>query len=181
MATKKKVAQKTTATTKKPSVKKATAKTTPPKKATAKTATAKNATATTKKVTAAKAPAKKMGPRADHGAPIDGYFAKQPQPQRGHLERLRALVEQVAPDATTAIKWGAPFFLMGDAMAISLGAFKAHSKINFFVPRGVLDDPRGRLEGDSENARSLRIVTDADIDDAQIVRWAKATVAHHRR
>lgn len=57
-------------------------------------------------------PAKRPATRADLGAPIDGWFAGQPQPQRAIAEALRELVRDAAPDATgsipTAVSKGTP-------------------------------------------------------------------------
>ncbi|MES1208557.1 MAG: DUF1801 domain-containing protein [Pseudomonadota bacterium] len=48
--------------------------------------------------------------RADYGAPVDGFFAKQPAPLRAIVDELRAMIAAAAPDATAALKWGMPFF-----------------------------------------------------------------------
>src|SRR5215831_11189756 len=48
-----------------------------------------------KRATAARRPA----PRADLGAPVDGFFAKQPAHLRPVLDNMRALIEEAAPDA----------------------------------------------------------------------------------
>src|SRR5512147_2663779 len=64
--------------------------------------------------------------RADFGAPVDGFFARQPPHLRAILEELRRLVLSAAPDATGSIKWGMPFFAIGSEMMCALGAHKAH-------------------------------------------------------
>ncbi len=46
--------------------------------------------------------------RADFGAPVDPFFAKQPPHLRAVLGALRKLVEEAAPEATGSIKWGMP-------------------------------------------------------------------------
>src|SRR5687767_834653 len=58
--------------------------------------------------------------RADFGAPIDGFFAKQPPHLRSVLEELRQLVEEAAPDAAASIKWGMPFYSIGRSMMCAL-------------------------------------------------------------
>src|ERR1700742_1495124 len=97
----------------------AAAKTSRPKKTAKKVAPAKSAkkaakktaakkTAPAAKKTAAKkaAPAaKKFGARADLGAPVDGFFAKQPPQLAPLLEALRAMIDEAAPEATSTIKW----------------------------------------------------------------------------
>ena len=99
-------------------------KTSPNAKKTApkKTAVKAKKTAVKAKKTAATAaphgrtPAKKFGTRADLGAPVDGFFAKQPPHLVPILEALRALVDEAASDATAAIKWGMPFYSVGSGM-----------------------------------------------------------------
>ncbi|MCA9675592.1 MAG: hypothetical protein KC464_11195, partial [Myxococcales bacterium] len=112
---KKAPAKKTPA--KKAPARKAPATKTPARKAPATRTPARKAPAT--KTPARKAPARKappakpagprkIGPRADFGAPIDGFFARQPAALRPVVDALRALVEAAAPDATASLKWGMP-------------------------------------------------------------------------
>ena len=54
--------------------------------------------------------------RADFGAPIGGFLAKQPPHLRAILDALRALVEEAAPDAESSLKWGMPFYSIGGKM-----------------------------------------------------------------
>jgi hypothetical protein len=64
----------------------------------------KKPAAADKKLAAAKkpAPTKRMGPRPDLGAPVDGFFAKQPPHTRAILDELRKLVDEAAPEATSS-------------------------------------------------------------------------------
>ena len=70
---------------------------------------------TRKKTSAGKKPTRGTMPgrREDFGAPIDGYFAKQSPHLREILETLRTLVEEAAPDASAALKWGMPVYTVG--------------------------------------------------------------------
>src|SRR5688572_6283378 len=103
------------------------AKTAKPAK-TARTAKRAKAAKTAKTATLAKpmksAPAStasKYGSRTDFGKSIDSFFDKQPPALREVLVELRKLVEAAAPDATSSIKWGMPFFQIGDKMFVALG------------------------------------------------------------
>src|SRR5205814_4933438 len=71
--------------------------------------TTRKKTSAGKKATRGKMP----GRREDFGAPIDGYFAKQSPHLREILETLRTLVEEAAPDASAALKWGMPVYTVG--------------------------------------------------------------------
>jgi hypothetical protein len=92
----------------------------------AKKKAAKKATKTTSKAQAQRKSAPKMaGPRADFGAPIDGYITRQPPHLREILEALRELIEQAAPDAQSALKWGAPFYTLNGEMMCAMSAQQA--------------------------------------------------------
>ena len=85
------------------------------------------ATAKAKPKAAAKAgPAMNYATRADLGAPIDGFFAKQPPAIRAILEALRRLVDEVAPEASSSLKWGMPFYTLDGKTMCALAAFKSH-------------------------------------------------------
>ncbi len=161
------MAKKSTA--KKSAAKKSVAAKPAPKKTAAKkTATKK----TTAKKTAAP---KKFGARADLGAPIDGFFARQSPALKPLLVELRKMVEAAAPDATSQLKWGMPFFTIGANTYCAIGAHKAH--VNLILPGapGTYADPDGLLEGDGKTGRHLKLVDVAALPRAEIRGWlAKA-------
>jgi hypothetical protein len=121
---------------------------------------------------AAKAPAR----RADLGAPIDGFFAKQPPHLRAILDELRAIVDRAAPDATATMKWGMPFYQIGRAPLCALAGFKAH--VNLILPGapGTYDDPEGLLEGDGTTGKHLKIRSLDDLPRPEVRRWLVAGV-----
>jgi hypothetical protein len=169
-----------------PKAKKASAKTSTAKKAIAKKATAKKATAkkATKALKAARAK-KAAAParRADFGAPIDGFFAKQPAHLRAVLEALRELVEDAAPDATAAIKWGMPFYSIGTGMMCALGAHKAHVNLILSGPPGTYADPRGLLEAEGKTGRHLKLLSIDGLPRDAVRGWLQtaARVARERQ
>jgi hypothetical protein len=118
------------------------------------------------------APKKKPATRADLGAPIDGFFARQPQPQRGILDALRALVVEAAPDAVGSIKWGMPFFTAGGMMC-ALTAHKSHVNLVLAGPPGTYADPDGRLEGDGKTGKHLKLRTLDDLPRPQVRAWLR--------
>ena len=101
--------------------------------------------------------AKKMGPRADLGAPVDAFFRKQPAPLRAILDELRNMVDQAAPDSTSSIKWGMPFYEIGGHTLCALAGFKAHVNLILPGPPGTYADPNGILEGDGKTGRHLKV------------------------
>lgn len=130
--------------------------------------------------TTRKQPPRKAAPRADLGAPIDGYLRKQPPHLRAILEALRALIEAVAPDASASIKWGQPFFTIDGAMMCALGGHKAHVSLILVGPVAEFRDPDGRLGGAGKGSRSLKLKTLAELPRAAVRSWLKVSAAYAR-
>jgi hypothetical protein len=130
---------------------------------------------------AKKKPAAKPGPRADYGAPIDGFFAKQPAHLRAILEVLRELVEEVSPDATSSIKWGMPFYTLGRGNFCALAGFKSHVNLILSGPPGTFADPKGLLEGDGKTGRHLKLRTLDDLPRAEVRGWLRSAAARARK
>jgi hypothetical protein len=125
--------------------------------------------------------ARKLPPRADLGAPIDGFFAKQPAALRPILDQLRAMVEEAAPDATSALKWGMPFFTLGGETMCALAGFKAHVNLILPGPTGTYADPRGLLEGEGKTGRHLKIRALDELPRDAARGWLRTAAARARR
>jgi uncharacterized protein YdhG (YjbR/CyaY superfamily) len=66
---------------------------------------------------------------------IDGYIAGFPEDIREILETIRRTIHAAAPDATEAIRYGLPTFVLGKNLA-HFGGFKQH--IGFYpTPSGI--------------------------------------------
>ena len=127
---------------------------------------------------AAPTPASKMpARRADYGAPIEGFFAKQPPHLRVILEALRGAIQEAAPDATASLKWGMPNFAIGRAMMCALAGFKSHVNLIVAGPPGAFADPRGLLEGDGKTGRHLKLRTLDELPRDDVRRWVHAAAA----
>ncbi|MFT3926712.1 MAG: DUF1801 domain-containing protein [Myxococcales bacterium] len=151
-----------------------------PAKTTAKKAPAKRPSKTSSvKRPAAKAqsPAKtkraRPMARADFGAPIDAFFAKQPPPLRAILEKLRELVDKAAPEAESSLKWGMPFYSIGGATVCALGAHKAHVNLILSGPPGTYADPEQRLTGEGKTGRHLKLTSLEELPLAAVRGWLK--------
>ena len=90
--------------------------------------------------------------RKDLGAPVDGFFARQPAHLKPITDALRKLVAEAAPKATGAIKWGMPFYELDGVMLCAIGAHKKH--VNLILP-GAPDDPGGLLEGEGKTVAAV--------------------------
>lgn len=111
--------------------------------------------------------------RADYGAPIDGFFAKQPPHLREILEALRKLVEEAAPDATSSIKWGMPFYSIDGAMMCALGAHKSHVNLILAGPPGTFADPGGLLEGEGKTGKHLKLTKVGELPRDRVRGWLR--------
>ncbi|MCY1074049.1 DUF1801 domain-containing protein [Archangium lansingense] len=178
MAARKAMAKKTPrkkTPTKNPPARKSAARKTPAKTP-AKGAAAKKAPA--KGAAAKKTPGRQYLRREDLGAPADAFFAQQPPERREHLEALRALVKKAAPGARESMKWGMPYYeLKGGFCALYTST--TYAALSIMAPPEKLDDPEGKLEGTGKTMRHLKVRSAADLDEASILRWVKAAVAHH--
>lgn len=152
-------------------------------RATTTSAPRRPARAATKKKSAAR-PARepaaapmKFGPRKDLGAPVDGFFAKQPPHLSPIVERLRAMIAEAAPGATGAIKWGMPFYSVGGNTLCAVAAFKSHVNLILPGPPGTYDDPDGLLEGDGKTGKHLKIRTLGELPAGAVRGWLETAAA----
>ncbi len=140
---------------------------------TTKSKTAASKSSPAKKAPAKKAPAKLYAKRADLGAPVAGFFAKQPPALRPILDELRAMVGEAAPEATSQIKWGMPFYSIGEEMMCALAGFKAHVNLILPGPPGTYPDPDSRLEGDGKTGKHLKLRALDDLPRAAVRDWLR--------
>ena len=178
-AAKKAPAAKTATASKKTPAKKAAARKPTPKKAPAHAPAAKQTAASkktpTNKTPAAKktAPVRRFAARADLGAPVDGFFLKQPSPQREILQELRRLVAEVVPNAAAAIKWGNPFYTLDGATVCAFGAHKSHVNLILAGPPGTFDDPHQRLIGAGKTGRHLKLTSLEQLPRDEVRGWIR--------
>jgi hypothetical protein len=119
--------------------------------------------------------------RADFGAPIDGFFAKQAPNLRPILEALRTIVEESAPDATASIKWGMPNYAIGRAMVCAMAGFKSHVNLIVAGPPAIFADPDGLLEGGGTTGRHLKLRTIEELPRDAARRWVSAAAQFARK
>jgi len=127
------------------------------------------------------APGKMFGPRADLGAPVDGFFAKQPAPLAAILAELRRLVREAAPEATSALKWGMPFYTVGGETMCAIAAFKSHVNLILPGPPGTYADPDRLLEGDGKTGRHLKLRSRDELPVTAVRGWLRIAAARARK
>lgn len=95
-------------------------------------------------------------------------------------EELRKLVDEAAPDARSSIKWGMPFYTLGEAMLCAIGAHKGHVNLILSGPAETFDDPHGRLTGEGKTGRHLKLISLAELPREEVRGWLKSAVARAR-
>jgi hypothetical protein len=174
---------KTPARAPRPSAKKTTARSAATKKVAGANAPRGSAarTTSTKKAMGRASPSRPVARRADFGAPVAGFIAKQSPERRALLEKLRHLVETAAPDAEGALKWGMPMFTIGGRMMCGLGAHKAHVNLILAGRPEMFADPEGRLEGEGKTGRRLVLRQLSDLPEKSVRSWLEAAADNARR
>ena len=124
---------------------------------------------------------KKPAPRADFGAGVDDFYAKQPPHLRAILEQLRGLVEEAAPEARPSLKWGMPFYTLNHKVLCGLGAHKAHVNLILVGPATAFPDPDNLLLGDGRTGCHLRLTTADNLPRKAIQGWLKVCVELNRK
>jgi uncharacterized protein YdhG (YjbR/CyaY superfamily) len=68
---------------------------------------------------------------------VDEYIAAAPPEAQGHLQEIRGILREVAPEATETLKWGTPVF-EEKRILFSFAAFKSYLT---FMPTGPAMEP----------------------------------------
>ena len=110
---------------------------------------------------------------ADKPENIDEYIANARDEHRPKLEEMRSILDQVAPEATEAIKWGAPAF-EHDRILFSFKASKKH--LTFMPTRTAIEAFREELEGYETGSDTVMFPWDEPLPKELIEKMAKFRV-----
>ncbi|HET6846630.1 MAG TPA: DUF1801 domain-containing protein [Anaerolineales bacterium] len=108
---------------------------------------------------------------------ITKYIAGTKDWQGKRLTQLRALIRATAPELTEDWKWGVPVWTY-NGLVCSIGGFKDHVKLNFFLG-ARLKDPK-RLFNSGLEAKAMRAIDfhEGDkMDEAGVKALIRAAVA----
>jgi hypothetical protein len=100
---------------------------------------------------------------------VDAFIAALPDEQRQVAQRIRALVAEVAPQASVSIKWAQPVWDTNGPFAY-LKPFPITVNLGFWRGADLLD-PGGLLVGDGIRMRHLRIVPGDALPEDAIRGW----------
>jgi uncharacterized protein YdhG (YjbR/CyaY superfamily) len=96
---------------------------------------------------------------------IDEYIQAAPTEGQAHLNRLYAILQELAPEAQQVIKWGVPFFIEPRF----LFAFSAHKKhLNFTPNEAALTHFHEQLAGQMTTKGSLQVFYHQALPEALI-------------
>jgi hypothetical protein len=89
-------------------------------------------------------------------------------------------VDEAAPDATSSIKWGMPFYSINDNILCAIGGHKAHINLILSGPPGTYPDPTHLLLGDGKTGKHLKLTTLGDLPHDQVRRWLSIAATRAR-
>ena len=98
-------------------------------------------------------------------SPVDAYLATLPQGQQKALQRLRAQVARLVPEAVETISYGMPAFKLNGRFLVSFAGWKAHLSI-YPLTDTFLAAHADQLKGYSRTKGSLHFTPEAPLPDA---------------
>ena len=108
---------------------------------------------------------------------IDGYLAHLPENRRAALERLRAQIHALAPDATEAMSYGMPAFRLGNRYFLGFGATKTHC--SFYTGRAPLQACAPQLAGYRVWKGTINFTPDHQIPDQLVAELVRCRLAEY--
>lgn len=109
-------------------------------------------------------------PLATGDAPVRAYIATLPRQQRAIAQHFDSLIERTLPGVQRCIKWGMPFYGNDGGWFVSCGGFADHVKVTFLHGTNLKPVPP---VGTGKYTRGVDLVTEGDMDDAQLASWLK--------
>jgi uncharacterized protein YdhG (YjbR/CyaY superfamily) len=110
------------------------------------------------------------------GSPIDAYLATLPADQREALQRLRAQIAGLVPDAEETISYGMPAFKLRGRGLVWFAAWKAHCSI-YPLTATFLEANADALKGYGRTKGSLHFTPEAPLPEALVERLVRARLA----
>ena len=109
---------------------------------------------------------------------VDEYLAGVPEPARGTLNKVRAVIRSaVPPEATEAISWGMPAFKYKGPL-VGYAAFSNHCSL-FPMSSSVIETFKRELEAYQTSKGTIRFSVDKPLPAALVKKLVKARVAQN--
>ena len=110
---------------------------------------------------------------------VDEYLAGIPEPARGTLKHIRAVIQSVVPKETTeVISYGIPMFKY-NGMLVGYAAFKNHCSL-FPTGSGVLDHFEKELKGYRTSKGTIQFPAEKPLSDALVKKIVRARVRENK-
>ena len=110
---------------------------------------------------------------------VDEYLAGVPEPARGTLSRIRAVIRSVAPpEATEAISYGMPAFKY-KGWLLGYAAFSNHCSL--FPGSSVIETFKAELKSFPTSKGTIRFPVDKPPPAALVKKIVKARIADNER
>jgi uncharacterized protein YdhG (YjbR/CyaY superfamily) len=106
-------------------------------------------------------------------SPIDAYLATLPADQHEALQRLRAQIARLVPDAEETISYGMPAFKLRGRAVVWFAAWKAHCSI-YPLTGTFLVAHADALKGYRRTRGSLHFTPDHPVPQALVERLVRA-------
>jgi uncharacterized protein YdhG (YjbR/CyaY superfamily) len=111
-----------------------------------------------------------------HDSRIDAYLATLPPAQREALQRLRAHIARLVPDAVETISYGMPVFKVDGRGLLWFAAWKAHCSI-YPLTDAFLEAHADALKGYERTKGSLHFTPEAPLPEALVERLVRERLA----
>ena len=104
---------------------------------------------------------------------IDAYLAGLEEPKRSTLEKLRATILEVVPEAEQGMSYGVPAFKLGGKTVAGFAAHKAH--LSYLPHSGsVVSELGDALAGYETSKGSLKFAVDAPLPKSVVEKLVAA-------
>jgi uncharacterized protein YdhG (YjbR/CyaY superfamily) len=111
---------------------------------------------------------------------IDAYLAALPPDQRDALQRLRAEIARLVPDAAETISYGMPAFMLEGRAVLWFAAWKDHCSI-YPLTDTFWAAHADELEGYRRTKGSLHFTPQAPLPEALVQDWIRERLADRQR
>jgi len=112
----------------------------------------------------------------DHDPRIDAYLAGLPVDQREALQRLRAQIARLVPDAEETISYGMPAFKHHGRAVLWFAGWKSHCTI-YPLTDSFLEAHAVELKGYGRTKGSLHFTPEASLPEALVEELVRARLA----
>jgi uncharacterized protein YdhG (YjbR/CyaY superfamily) len=106
---------------------------------------------------------------------MDDYLNGLSPAQKDALERVRAVVEDVAPEAEEGVSYGMPAFLLAGRPLLGFRAAKKHLSVFPFSPAAI-EAVKDRLEGFDLSKGTIRFSPDTPVPEDVLADLVRARI-----